>query len=159
MLDAPTLERALPTRSLIWACLGTALLLAVPARAADDARIARGRYITHDVAMCVECHTPRAEDGSLLRDQEFFGGSFPVGPPAFVHDNQWCVRTPHIAGLPGWTTEDAVQFLMNGARLGRHQPKNPMPPFHLNREDAEAVVAYLKSLGGGTTPGTGERSQ
>jgi mono/diheme cytochrome c family protein len=142
--------RALPIRGALGAAALALLVVAAgPARAADDARIARGRYITHDVAMCVECHSPRTEDGQLIRSQEFRGGSFPVGPPSWVRDGQWCVRTPDIAGLPGWETEEAVQFFMNGARLGRHQPKNPMPPFHLNREDAEAVVAYLKSLGGG----------
>jgi mono/diheme cytochrome c family protein len=141
-------------RRALRASLLTLLLLAGSVRAAEDPRVARGRYITHDVAMCVECHSPRTEDGRIIREQEFTGGSFPVGPPTWVRDGKWCVRTPHIAGLPGWETEEAIQFLMNGARMGRHQPKDPMPPFHLNREDAEAVVAYLRSIGG-SAPGQG----
>ena len=73
------------------------------AAAADQDQIERGRYLTHEVAMCVQCHTPRAEDGSLLREQEFMGGTFPVGPPAFMPDGQRCLVTPRIAGASRWT--------------------------------------------------------
>jgi mono/diheme cytochrome c family protein len=96
--------------------------------------------------MCVQCHTPRDASGALIEDEEFMGAPFPVAPPGFMAQGDWCVSTPRIAGLPGYTDEEAVEFFMNGARLGRHQPKWPMPPFHMNRTDAEAVVAYLRSL-------------
>jgi mono/diheme cytochrome c family protein len=141
------MEVASPIEVGIWLVIA---LLAAPvmAAAADADLIERGRYLTHEVAMCVQCHTPRAEDGTLLRDQEFMGGTFPVGPPSFMADGQWCLVTPRIAGLPGFTEEEGIQFFMTGARMGKHQPKWPMPPFQMNREDAAAVVAYLRSLGG-----------
>jgi hypothetical protein len=123
-----------------------ALLAAGTARGDDAATVERGRYLTHDVAMCVQCHTPRDARGELQRDEEFMGAPFPVDPPRFLDTAAWCVQTPAIAGLTGWEREEAVQFLMNGARMGRHQPRWPMPPFRMRREDAEAVVAYLKSL-------------
>ena len=116
------------------------------ALAADAGQLERGRYITHDVAMCVQCHTPRDASGALIEDEEFMGAPFPVAPPGFMPQGDWCVSTPRIAGLPGYTDDEAIEFFMNGARLGRHQPKWPMPPFHMNRTDAEAVVAYLRSL-------------
>jgi mono/diheme cytochrome c family protein len=126
--------------------LAAALALASDAFAADAAKIERGRYITHDVAMCVQCHTPRDESGTLIESKAFMGATFPVGPPGFIPEAEWCIATPRVAGLPGFTDDEAVEFFMTGARLGRHQPKWPMPPFRMNRADAEAVVAYLRSL-------------
>lgn len=116
------------------------------ALAGDPAQRERGRYIAHDVAMCVQCHTPRDASGALIETQEFMGAAFPVAAPSFIPEGAWCVTTPRIAGLPGFTDAEAVEFFMNGARLGRHQPKWPMPPFHLDRADAEALVAYLRTL-------------
>lgn len=132
------------------AAIATVALASGVARAQGggrDALIARGEYLTHHVAMCVQCHTPRREDGSLLDDQQFMGAPMPVEAPPFT--DYWCVNTPRIAGLPGWTEEQAVKFLMTGTPPRGRRPKNPMPPFRMTREDASAVVAYLKSL----TPG------
>src|SRR5262245_4041952 len=126
--------------------LGTTLALASPVLATDTSQIERGRYITHDVAMCVQCHTPRDANGALIESEEFMGGTFPVGPPPFIPEAEWCITTPRVAGLPGFTDAEAIEFFMTGARLGRHQPKWPMPPFRMSRADAEAVVAYLRSL-------------
>ena len=132
-------------RSVTLIALGV-LCVSAPGLAADPSQLERGRYITHDVAMCVQCHTPRDASGALIEDEEFMGAPFPVAPPGFMPQGDWCVSTPRIAGLPGYTDDEAIEFFMNGARLGRHQPKWPMPPFHMNRTDAEAVVAYLRSL-------------
>ncbi len=56
---------------------------------------------------------------------------------------------PKIAGLPnGFTADDTVHFLMTGERpQGRPAPLPPMPAYRLERADAEAVTAYLRSLG------------
>jgi mono/diheme cytochrome c family protein len=132
-----------------WTALVRALvlLLSLPALAsANPQQVERGRYLAYDVAMCVQCHTPRDADGALIAGQEFMGAPFPLTPPAFMSGGEWCIVTPRIAGLPGFTEDEAVRFFMNGARLGKHQPKWPMPPFHLSREDAEAIVAYLMSI-------------
>jgi hypothetical protein len=131
-----------------WTGLSVLVLagVATVALASDTTQRERGRYIAHDVAMCVQCDTPRDETGALIAGQEFMGASFPVAAPSFIPEGAWCVTTPRIAGLPGFTDDEAVEFFMNGARLGRHQPKWPMPPFHLSRADAEAVVAYLRAL-------------
>jgi hypothetical protein len=57
----------------------------------------------------------------------------------------WADSSPNIAGLLGWSTPDAVSFFMTGKYKGQ-EAKPPMPDYHLNRRDAEAVVAYLESL-------------
>ena len=58
----------------------------------------------------------------------------------------WADTAPNIAGLPGWDTEKAVEFLMTGLAPNGQPARPPMPAYHMNRADAQAVVAYLKSL-------------
>ncbi|HUJ09266.1 MAG TPA: c-type cytochrome [Verrucomicrobiae bacterium] len=106
--------------------------------------IARGEYLTHHVAMCVECHSPRDENGNLINTELFRGASMPVKSP-FPGQN-WAVRAPNIAGLTGFTDEQVLTLLMHGQAVGRKKPLPPMPPFRMTREDAEAVIAYLRSL-------------
>ena len=106
--------------------------------------IERGKYITHSVAMCVQCHTPRKPDGELILSEQFHGAPLPIHSP--YPNSQWAFQAPHIAGLPGYTQEEAIRFLMTGITTKGVPPKSPMPPFRMSREDAEAVVAYLKSI-------------
>jgi mono/diheme cytochrome c family protein len=112
--------------------------------AAPQEQPVRGRYLVTHVAMCVQCHTPRAADGNLDRARLFKGAPIPVRSP--FPNQTWAFAAPAIAGLPGWTTEDAIALLSNGRRPNGYTPKRPMPPFRLTREDAEAVVGYLHSL-------------
>ncbi len=104
----------------------------------------RGRYVVHHVAMCVQCHTPRDADGNLDNGRLLKGAPIPVRSP--FPNQTWAFAAPAVAGLPGWTTEDAVSLLTTGRRLNGTTPRRPMPPFRLAREDAEAVIAYLHSL-------------
>jgi hypothetical protein len=58
----------------------------------------------------------------------------------------WADKSTNIAGLPGWDKDAAIRFLMTGIAQNGLPPRPPMPQFHLNLQDATAVVAYLKSL-------------
>jgi mono/diheme cytochrome c family protein len=104
----------------------------------------RGNYITHHVAMCVECHSPRDDSGQIIPGQEFTGAAIPVRPAA---PTDWALRAPRNRGLPGYTPELAIRLLTQGGvdRDGR-QLRPPMPHFRLTVQDAADVVAYLKSL-------------
>jgi mono/diheme cytochrome c family protein len=103
-------------------CLPAAIVLIVvlPATmltgtrvAATQGDVARGDYLVHHVAMCVQCHTPRTHDGTLLMDQQFQGAPMPVKSP--YANRQFAFAAPHIAGLPaGWNEEAFVHFLMTG---------------------------------------------
>jgi mono/diheme cytochrome c family protein len=112
-----------------------------------DPKVARGRYLANDVAMCVQCHTPRTDDGRLDKSKLFEGAPVPVPAPANVPPAQWATRAPNIAGLTGVTDADEIQLLTTGRRPARPAPLAPMPPFRLTREDAEAIVAYLRTIG------------
>jgi mono/diheme cytochrome c family protein len=128
---------------LLWAA---ALLGAtsVAFGAAPEAQVAHGSYLVSRVAMCVECHTPRDANGELDRARLLRGAPIPVRSP--FPNQAWAFSAPAISGLPGWIDQDAIALLTTGRRLSGYMPKRPMPTFRLSREDAAAVIAYLRSL-------------
>jgi mono/diheme cytochrome c family protein len=65
---------------------------------------------------------------------------------------RWASRAPAIAGLPGFSDEDEIALLTTGHRPFAKSPDPPMPPFRFSREDAAAIVAYLRTLGPPQSP-------
>lgn len=120
--------------------------------AATAERRSHGEYLAKQVAMCVQCHSPRNDRGDLDLEQIFQGGPIPVKSP---WRQEWGPHAPSLAGLPGgWTEDQLASFLQTGKDLNGRTARSPMPPFRMNREDALSVAAYLKSLrviGGVTT--------
>lgn len=132
--------------------LTSLLLLAVFAASAQDQAkpsvgnlAGRGKYIVEQVAMCVECHTPRDSHGVLLRTEYLKGAPVPVQSPPYPQ-MRWALKAPAIAGFPGYTTQQGVRLLTEGINRDGRTPDPPMPRYRLSLSDAEAVVAYLKSL-------------
>lgn len=110
------------------------------------ALVAQGDYLTHRVAMCVQCHSPRDVHGELLMSEQFRGGAIPVQSP--YPNKMFAYRAPNISGLPGFTDDQIIALLTEGRATDRDPPRPPMPPFRMSRQDAQAVVAYLRSLQG-----------
>ena len=127
------------------------LFLPLAALAQDQSKqatrgaIDRGKYIVNQIAMCSECHTPRNAAGQLQTTAYLLGASVPVPAPPFANIN-WALKAPAIAGLNGYSEQQGIRLLMEGITRDGRQPNPPMPRFRMNRSDAEAVVAYLKSL-------------
>jgi mono/diheme cytochrome c family protein len=138
-------------RTLVPALIALAALVAVgaarssPQAAAKDPKIERGRYLVHQVAMCVQCHSPRDENGELIPERLLRGEAIPFSSP--FPTQRWAFRAPAIAGLPGYSKADGVRLLTTGVAPSGHSPMPPMPPFRMTKEDAEAVVEYLASIG------------
>ncbi len=116
-------------------------------QAADD-KVERGKYLVEEVAKCQDCHTPRAADGSLDKTKWLKGATLDFAP---THDVEgWHKTSPDITGpsrvFERWQAKGMTEFLMTAKnpRGGKADP--PMPAYHMNKEDAEAVIAYLKSL-------------
>jgi mono/diheme cytochrome c family protein len=110
-----------------------------------EGAIQRGRYLVHDVAMCAICHSPHSSVGELDARRLLHGGRIPLESP--FPRQEWAFTAPRLAGLPGgWTEGRLIELLMTGRRPEGPAPRPPMPPFRMNREDAAAVAAYLKSL-------------
>ena len=115
-----------------------------PSAPPSDSRIQRGRYLVHQVALCVQCHSPRDENGKLLETRLLSGARIPVNSP--FPGQPWAYQAPDIRGMVGYTEEEGVRLLTEGVTRGGTPPRAPMQQFHLTVEDARAVVAYLKSL-------------
>jgi mono/diheme cytochrome c family protein len=120
-------------------------LLAVTATAQPKPEtIERGKYIVESVAMCEQCHTQRDEHGNIDRAHWLMGGPAQI-QPTYPAPN-WAIREPRIAGGPPGTDEEVIRLLTTGISRTGKPPNLPMPPFRMTRADAEAVLAYLKSL-------------
>jgi mono/diheme cytochrome c family protein len=114
-------------------------------RAQTPNPVERGKYLVEHVAMCIQCHTPRNEDGELIRSKLLKGAVIPLKSP--FPNKPWAIRAPDIAGLAGaWSETEIVTFLETGARPDGTHPQQPMPPFRLSRTDAAAIAAFLRSL-------------
>jgi len=129
------------------------MLAIVPAIAAvcafgQDDKVARGRYLVEEVARCQDCHTPKMENGSFIKSQWMKGSALNVMPAAPVQG--WKSTAPDIT--PGgavwkrWNDEGFISFLETGKTPRGGKPGAPMPTYTLKREDAEAIVAFLKTI-------------
>ena len=123
----------------VW--LGASLVQAQPA--SDASQIQRGKYLVENVAMCADCHTPRDDKGQFDRAQWLQGNVLDIKPD---HPMPFAAVAIPIAGLPGFTDEQALKFLETGLDLAGKPAMWPMPQFRFNHDDAVAVVAYLRSL-------------
>lgn len=113
------------------------------AQSTKKAQIAHGKYLVERVGMCGDCHTPHDQQGKPIQDKLLQGSVLPFKPAVPM---PWAAASPAIAGLPQWTDAEVVQFLMTGKMKGA-PPLPPMPEYKLSSSDAQAVAAYLRSLG------------
>ena len=129
--------------------LGAASLLLIQeiSHSASQSRdsMTRGKYIVDHVAMCIECHTPRNNEGKLLSERYLTGAPIPVSSPPYPN-MKWAIKAPAIVGLIGYSRQQGIRLLTEGITSDGRIPDPPMPRFRLTRADAEAVVSYLKSL-------------
>jgi len=110
----------------------------------SEAQIARGEYLVKAIGQCADCHTPFTPMGTFVMEKWLQGKKLEFGP--LIPIPIWADTSPNIAGLPGWDTEKAVQYFMTGLAPNGQPARPPMPTYKMNRADAEAVVAYVRSL-------------
>ena len=119
-------------------------LFPIAVQAKDEAAaIERGRYLVHQVAMCIDCHSPRGEKGVFLEGKHLTGATLDF---AATVPMPWAPFAPGLVGLENFTTEQAVKFFMTGERPTGQPVLPPMPAYRMSEADARAVTAYLKSL-------------
>ena len=106
--------------------------------------VARGKYIVEGVAMCEQCHTRHTENEQPDLGNWLKGGPVQIEPT--YPSPHWAVQVPRIASGPPGTDADFIKLMTRGIARTGNPPNPPMPPFHMTREDAEAVLAYLKTL-------------
>jgi mono/diheme cytochrome c family protein len=115
-----------------------------------NATSARGKYIVTEVAKCGNCHTPRTQNGDLDYNRWLAGGPVPYLPAQPQGD--WPLLCPRIGGLPPASDAQMITLLTTGIWTSSKPLRSPMPEFHMTRADAEAVLAYLKSITSGRGP-------
>lgn len=106
--------------------------------------VARGKYLVEGVARCSQCHTPLDSAGNPDRNRWLQGGPVPFQPSRPNAD--WPQVVPRIGGTPPAPDADMIKLLTTGIWTTGTYLRAPMPQFRMERSDAEAVVAYLKSL-------------
>lgn len=135
-------------------CLGlaaptAALALLLQPAAADEAQLARGKYLV-TIGGCFDCHTPGYFFGKPDMSR-YLGGSdvgFEIpGLGVFVGPN---LTPDKETGLGAWTAEQSATVLTTGVRPDHGRILAPIMPWrafaNLTHADVMAIVAYLQSL-------------
>ena len=115
-----------------------------------ESKVERGKYLAYHVMMCADCHSERdfsKFSGPPHPGTEFVGGDIfdqSMGfPGRFVSAN----ITPF--GIGDWTDGELFRLITTGVKRDG-EPIFPVMPYHnfgqLDREDIEAVIAYLRTL-------------
>lgn len=97
----------------------------------DTDQLERGRYLTLQVGMCVDCHGSSLHGAKL----DFLAAGLPAAHYA-----------PRIAGLPNLKFAEAVTYFETGKLPSGTSSRPPMPQYRLHHDDAVAIARYLKSL-------------
>jgi mono/diheme cytochrome c family protein len=115
---------------------------------ADDAQIARGKYLV-GIAGCNDCHTPgyffgKPDMANFLSGSEV-GFEIP-GLGVFVGRN---ITPDKETGIGEWTEDQIVAALQTGKRPDGRELA-PIMPWHafatLTEEDVTAIAVFLKSI-------------
>ena len=104
-----------------------------------------GEYVAR-IGHCMDCHSPRRENGRLVIEQLGAGGQVYPGPwGTSVARN----LTPHETGLKDWSDAEIERAIREGVRKDGSRLNPPMGyDFYKNipPADMKALVAYLRSL-------------
>lgn len=116
---------------------------------AQDAKVVeRGRYLVAEVGKCQECHSPRTDTGEFDKERWLKGAVLDFAPLKEVKG--WHKTSPDIT--PGgklwarWGEPAILKYLQTGLNPKGTPADPPMPAYKLAQADAEAVIAYLKTL-------------
>ncbi len=114
--------------------------------AAESGAIAYGKYLVEEVAKCGDCHTRRTAAGALdasnrLKGAHVVSGCEIKNGPKYAPDVTASSELFRLWGATGMT-----QFLTTALDPRGRAASAPMPAYRLRPHDAEAVVAYLKTL-------------
>jgi mono/diheme cytochrome c family protein len=117
-----------------------------------DSALERGDYLVNTILACGNCHTPRDDNGAIIKDKALSGGRV-FSTPAFI------VTTSNITpdvetGIGSWTDAEIKRALIEGVRPDHHRlpgvPLAAIMPANFYKallpEDLDAIIAYLHSV-------------
>jgi len=141
---APTMRTSL---TLALSATGLILAAAIGVQA-QDARIQRGKYLVEEVARCQECHTPKTDTGELDKSKWLKGAKLDTAPIGTIKG--WHASSPDITSTSAlftrWKEDGLVKFLETAKNPRGGGAGAPMPAYTMQHDDADAIVAFLKSL-------------
>ncbi len=136
------------SRLALPAALGAGLAVFALFAFGQDDKTARGKYLVEEVARCQDCHTPKMDNGSFIKSQWMKGATINLMPAAPVAG--WRSAAPDITPAGAlwkrWGDDGMTAFLETGKSPRGGKAGAPMPAYTLKREDAAAIVAFLKSI-------------
>ena len=127
---------------IFWIAAAPALVMA------QQDPVAWGKYLVEEVAKCQDCHTPKLPGGELDRSKWLKGAVLDFQPIEPVKG--WHKTSPDLtpAGRlwTKWGEPAILKYLQTGIAPNGRPADPPMPAYKLRPQDAEAVVAYLKTI-------------
>ncbi len=112
-------------------------------------RIERGRYLAHNVAVCMDCHSSRnwSEFAGPLSGNPGGGGEIfgkEMGFPGTIYASN---ITPYNLG--NWTDGEIFRAITTGVNKNG-QALFPIMPYHnygkMDKEDIYSIIAYIRTL-------------
>jgi mono/diheme cytochrome c family protein len=121
---------------------------ALPLRVHAESPVERGHYLVV-VAGCNDCHTPGFFFGKPDMDKYLGGSDVGFEIPGLGVFNGRNITPDKETGIGAWTDEQVVTAITAGKRPDGRQlaPIMNYPAFvNLTKEDAAAIVAYLRTI-------------
>lgn len=128
--------------------LAAGAFLAASGAFAAEEQVERGKYLV-TVAGCNDCHTPGYFLGKPDFSRTLGGSDVGFGVPGVGTVVGRNLTPDKETGLGAWTDEQVISAFTAGIRPDGRKLAPIMPWMelaHLDREDALAIVAYLRSL-------------
>lgn len=114
----------------------------------QDAKVQRGKYLVEEVARCQECHTAKTETGEFDKTKWLKGAKLEIAPIGTIKG--WHAASPDLTSTSAlwtrWGADGMTKFLETAKNPRGGSAGAPMPAYTMQHEDADAIVAYLKSL-------------
>jgi len=137
------------SKAVLLVVLVCALAPAAAAQA-PGAVVARGKYLVENAGACHYCHTPKLANGDPDQSKWMKGAVLDYGPLPSKTILNWHKTSPDLTPsgtlFKKWGPEALVRFLQTGRTPKETFAGPPMPTYRFTREDALAIVEYLKTL-------------
>lgn len=127
---------------------GISMVLCAGGAALSQTSLERGRYLVDGIGVCVNCHSPRNNEGHVDRSMYFAGGTQLFRSSSYEVFGSNLTPDPET-GIGKWTAADIKRAITEGRRPNGMQLA-PNMRYNLYRimtpADLDAVTAYLQSL-------------
>lgn len=118
----------------------------------DSALFKRGRYLAENVAICIDCHSPRNVSyfsWPVIRNQKGAGGPFLSQKLGYTFPGE--SFTPNItpASLGAWTDGEIYRLLTTGIDRNGYTINHVMPFLsyaQMDPIDIKAIIVYIRTL-------------